>query len=138
MKLADARQAVYAVFDAAWSAQDDAPPVSYDNDAYEPPADGSPYALVFMRETSSAQVSLGAPGERLYERQGIVQVRVYAPAGQEGTDASDRMAEVARAALEGASAGDVDLFSSVVRPSVVDGRWFVASVDTTFRYLTVQ
>lgn len=140
MNLDDAREAVYEVFDAAWSAQTaPVPQVVYDNEATQAPTDGSAYAEVTMRETKSEQISLGAPGQRLFARWGLVVVRVHAPAGVGGMATPDAYAEVARGALEGKeTTNGVSLFATVVKPIAQDGRYLITSIETQFRYVTTK
>lgn len=133
MTLAEAIEAICARWKTQWEAAYPAVPYSFPNEAVTPPADGSAYVALAINEETSRQASLAPIGDRRFERNGRVLIRIGVPADG-GQKLLAQYVKTARDVFEGVSFGGVNTFAVSSRPSGTDGRWFYSVVDAPFRY----
>lgn len=131
---AAARDAILALFKAAWDAQATPPTVYYDDVVGDPPGDEA-YAVVQVRHNTSGQATFGTTGNRKFDRTGLVTVQIFTPYGG-GMVQADALAQVAQDAFEGKSADSGAIWFREVRVQEIgqDGEWFQTNVTATFEY----
>jgi hypothetical protein len=102
---------IFALLNAAWTAN--TPPYNVpagtpveirwpNDDAGGVPAQTKPWARVVLQHTSGGQYSLGTPGNRLWEHEGLVVVQIYVPVGR-GLATARQLCMIAKNAFEGTS-----------------------------------
>lgn len=128
--LNQARTAIYEEFQAAWGATT---PFTFDNEKYTPP--DTEWARLTVRHTASTQDTLGAQGNRRFERIGSVFIQIFVPTNQ-GTTRADELATIARETFEGKSltGTTIRFLDVIVRETGVDGQYYVVVVEATFQY----
>lgn len=129
--LHQARTAIYDRWIAQWPPAFPAVPFYFDNEAATPPAGA--WARVAVRETASIQETLGQPGNRRFERKGIVLAQLFQPKDT-GVAAIADMAQAARAIFEGVSFGGLDFYEVTPREVPSQDRWFQVTVEGLFNY----
>lgn len=129
----EARERIYQTFVDEWSATPVAR-VTYDNEAFDPPANLS-WVRLTVRHTGSAQESLGPVGRRKFERIGSVIVQCFTPLDT-GAAGADTLAQAARTIFEGRTLSPeaIRFTDCVVREIGVDGAWFQANAEAFFTY----
>lgn len=137
--LNQAREAIYAAFDTAWTTNTPNPgdkrtPIALDNEIYRP-AENTAYVRLSVRHTGRTQRTLGKPGNRNFGSTGTAFVQVYVPTDT-GLKAADILAQAAREVFEGVTlaATGVSFLDCVVRETGPDGKWFGVVVEATFDY----
>lgn len=133
MNIVQAREAIYQRFTTLWLDQTE---FTLDNEEFKPPS-VTPWVRVIVRNTSSAQETLGPIGNRRYNRKGsiIIQVRVL---GNTGTEQSGELADNARNIFEGTSFSQVNVNDSIVKEIGTDGKWFLTNVESFFFYEEIK
>lgn len=145
----EARDVILDLFKARWDADTPAitgsfvPEVEYPNvDPKESPlAKGNKaWARVSLRHATGRQRSMGAPGNRIFQRNGVVTVQIFVPTGKQGLVIADRLGKVAVDAFEGeeTSAGNVWFRNATYREVGVDGAWFQVNATAEFEYDLVK
>lgn len=97
---------------------------------------GKSWARIRIRHTSSRQVTFGPPGQRRFERGGIITVQVFAPLSpQNGLSLAEKLAIIARDAYEGRGTATGIWFRNAriveVGPS---GEWYQYNAVVEFQY----
>ena len=128
--LNQARTAIYDEFITDWGLTT---PFTFDNEAYSPP--NTEWVRLSVRHTGSTQDTLGAVGNRRFERVGSVFVQIYVPTDI-GTLRMDELATIARETYEGKSltGTTIRFLDVIVRELGVDGQFYQAVVEATFEY----
>lgn len=130
--LNEAREAMYQALYSAWSGTT---PIQFDNEDYDPPRGGE-WARLTVRHQDSGQDTLGAKGNRKYERSGIAWTQVFVPKNT-GTARADVLATLARETFEGERlAGTTVYFTDVIVREVgaTDDGWYQVNVEANFTY----
>lgn len=70
------------------------------SDAGTEPDQAFPWARVVLQHTAGGQYSLGIPGNRLWEHEGLLVIQIYVPVGR-GLATARRLAMIAKNAFEG-------------------------------------
>jgi hypothetical protein len=101
---------------------------------------GNAFASLSIRFTTGAgQLTTGPAGTRLWERRGVIYVRIWTP-GDEGAAGGSALCDAARRVLEGESlylptGGEpVTIEAGDTQPGMTDGRWWMSTVVLRFRY----
>ena len=128
--LNQARTAIYEEFQTVWGATT---PFTFDNEKYTPP--DTEWVRLTVRHTASTQDTLGAQGNRRFERIGSAFVQIFVPTDQ-GTTRADELATIARETFEGKSltGTTIRFLDVIVRETGVDGQFYVVVVEATFQY----
>ena len=129
--LRDARKAVYDRWIALWPPLYPAVPYYFDNENASPGA--GPWARVAVRETASIQETLGASGNRKFERKAIALVQLFAPRDT-GVGTISDLAQAARGIYEGVSFNGIDVYEVTPREVPTQDRWFQVTVEVLFNY----
>lgn len=66
------------------------------------PDQGWPWARVVLQHTAGGQYSLGVPGSRLWEHEGLLVIQIFVPIGR-GLATARQLAMIAKNAFEGVS-----------------------------------
>ncbi len=141
-----AADAILVQFKAQWDADSAAvagsiPPVEYDN--LSPP---DPLRAIWTRVNvahnpgAGGQTSIGAVGERLFDRHGIVTIQVFVDQGI-GVTLARALANIAVVAFEGTTVGPAnEVWFRNVRMAEVGptDRWFQVNVTAEFQYDTLK
>lgn len=134
-----ARDAIEARWITSWATTTH---YTFENEKSVPPeaVAASAFALdvgawcrVVVRNTVSAQETLGPVGARKFERQGDIMIQVFVPVDM-GTAHADTLAMAARAVFEGTKFSGVSCYAGLVREIGPDGRWFQVNVTIPFTY----
>lgn len=140
----EAADAIQDRFKVQWDADSAAvagsvPPVEWDNlEALDPPP--STWVRVKVEHTLGRQSSLGETGNRLFDREGLVTVQVFAPHGQ-GVTLARQLASIVVNAFEGKTAGpDEQIWFRNVRMNELGptDKWFQVNVLSEFMYSTLK
>lgn len=140
----EARDAINALFNAAWIAQASPPPLLYDD--VEPPDDGpkvpdgrTPFARIIVRHNIASQATLGEEGNRRFRRFGIVTVQIFSISGK-GLTTNDQFVTIAVDAFEGKSTGADEVEFKNVTPKEIgrDGNYFQTNVIAEFEYDVIK
>lgn len=129
-QLAAANEAMMQLFVDVWTPSGIA--YTLDNETYDPP-DNAAWARFSIRTNASTQDTLGAVGNRKYERSGSCFVQIFVLSNT-GTEQSRELAQRIIDGFEGARiAGTTIRFNDVI-PSEVgpDGKWFQTNVEINF------
>jgi hypothetical protein len=132
MDMRTATKTVYAAFATAWGSTT---PIVIGNESWPEPA--SPWVRLSMRETSSIQLTMGEPGNKIYERRCSVYVQVFSPADAGEGQLLD-LAQQARNVFEGLSlsvSGEtIDFFQVNCDPGDDEAHLHVSLVEARCRY----
>ena len=137
MTINEAREAVYERWRAA--ALLPASQYAFDNERFEPPVNPTtglnlPWARVSVRHIASDQETLGALGERRYNRRALLFVKLY-DALESGAFTLDSLGQQVRAVFEGTTFDTVRFSKGVlVRESLPDETWEIRVVEAEFDY----
>jgi hypothetical protein len=130
----EARDEMSALVAAAWVAG--GLPLSslvWDDVDAKPPSDG-PWARVTIRHMTGDQATLGPPGQRKYERGGLLTVQAFAIPGG-GLSSGPDIVKIMEDALRSGSTPSGVWFRKVrVNEMGRDGRWFATNVVAEFVY----
>jgi hypothetical protein len=137
MTEAEARELICERFNAQWPVESDEAPFMLDN---ERALSGDVFASLSIRFTMGAgQLTAGPAGTRLWERRGVIYVRIWTPE-DEGAGGGSALCDAARRVFEGESlylpAGGepVTIEAGDTQPGMTDGRWWMSTVVFRFRY----
>lgn len=72
------------------------------DDAGKEPDQALPWARVVLQHMAGGQYSLGVPGNRLWEHEGLLAIQIYVPVGR-GLATARELAMIAKNAFEGRS-----------------------------------
>jgi hypothetical protein len=132
MNMRTARKTIYAAFTTAWGATT---PVVIGNESWPEPS--SPWVRLSMRENSSRQLTVGGPGNKIYERRCSVFVQVFSPADA-GEGQRDDLGQQARDVFEGlglAVTGEtIDFFQVDFDAGDDEPHLFTGRVEAQCRY----
>lgn len=123
--LNEAREAIYARWAANWS-----DPYVFDNEQFK---ESVPWARFIVRNQLRRQITLGAPGDRVFNDRGLIFIQIFEP-GDTGTAVGDGLASTARGIFEGVSFSGIRCFASTTIEVGVEGKWFKRHVSTEFDY----
>lgn len=126
-----AKEAIYKAFADAWGVTTK---LTFDNEAFTPPANAA-WVRLAVRHTASLQESLGRPGNRRFMRLGSVFVQVFTPIDK-GVREADQLTKQAREIFEGKTLTGTSIsFRNVtIREIGPDGKWYQANVEAEFGY----
>jgi len=131
-----ARDDMLKLITDAWTTANPTYPMVYD-DLGEPqiPKTELPWCRVTIKHNQGEQETLGSPmGGRLFYRDGLLTVQIFAPRGQGLTVGYD-LAKVAADAFEGQASANGVWFRTVrLREVGPDGNWFQINVIAEFQY----
>jgi len=137
MTEAEARERISARFDTQWPVEAGDVPFMLDN---ERAVTGDAFASLSIRFTTGAgQLTAGPAGTRLWERRGVLYMRIWTP-GDQGASGGSALCDAARRVFEGESlyapAGGepVTIEAGDTQPGLIDGRWWMSTVVFRFRY----
>jgi len=113
--------------------------IALDNEAFEAPTDGSSWIRLVVRNTASEQETLGAPGQRKFERRAVVFAQIFVPVDVGANNpvaaiSADGLAATVRNLFEGVSFGGCNFYGSLIREGRADGRWWLVVVEAPFTY----
>lgn len=151
----EARDLVLDKFKAAWDAPavkfimqsggygDVTPEVEYQNIKLggNPLSSGNkPWARAVVRHATGEQRSLGAHGNRIFTRRGVVTIQIFVPTAKQGLVLADQLGKVAADAFEGeeTSTGNVWFRNTTYREVGVEGNWFQVNALAEFEYDAVK
>lgn len=130
----DALQAlIYGEFTTIWGKTT---PFCFDNENFAETSKVA-WARLTVRNTASAQDSLGQAGNRKFRRHGSVFVQVFEP-NNVGMKAGRNHADIARNMFEGRNINGVVFDSATVREIGPDGKWYQTLIETPFAYDDVK
>lgn len=140
--LAGARDEINQMFVDAWNANTTAvagyiPEVRFaGTERGTLPAATVAWARLAIQHTMSEQVSVGAIGNRRFERRGLVTAQIFTPLSEgKGLSLAEGLATIARNAYEGkTSPGAIWFINVSVKEVGVDEPWFQTNVSATFCY----
>lgn len=139
--IGEARDEILKHFTTQWNAQ--TPPVPalfYEDKTQDLPDDDDPYARITVRHNDMAQKTVGGnTGSRIFERDGVVVVQIFAP-NNDGLQEADRLANIAHSAFEGQKTAEdrVDFRNVRIREVGQEGPWFQVNVIADFDWYTVK
>ena len=131
--VSDAKKELLSAFTTAWASRT---PVTFDNESFNPPSDGA-WLRTVIRNTDSAQETLGRVTNRKFERIGVVLTQVFTPSNG-GTSEADALSMAVRDIFEGTRIGGVVLNNVVIREIGVDGKWYQVNVEASFFYTEIK
>jgi hypothetical protein len=144
----EARDTILSLLKTKWDLNTPAitgavPEVEYQNvDPGKTPLSkgNKPWARAMVRHATGRQRSMGNAGNRLFQRNGVVTLQIFVPAGKQGLVVADRLGRIVVDAFEGeeTSAGNVWFRNTTYREVGVDGAWFQVNVTSEFEYDTVK
>lgn len=133
-------EAIYQMFIAGWT--DGGQPrtaITLDGEKFDPPA--APWVRLTVRHTTRAQASLGQPGNRRWDTEGIVFLQYFEPPDS-GVARMHRHMDAAQQLFEGRSiAGTtIKLDSATARELglVENGTWMASVLEAAFSYEQVK
>jgi hypothetical protein len=128
----DARQTVYSTFKTGWEAAYPAVPYVFDNETKDTKGLDE-WVRVIVRHTSGGQDSLGAVGNRRYERRGLVLIQLYAAVNR-GLLRLDELANTALGLFEGKTIDQVFFYDARPQEAPKEGQWARLNVIVEFTY----
>lgn len=126
---AAAKESIIQQFVTDWGANS---AYTIDNEEFTPPTN-APWVRVAVRHVASQQTSLGAVGNRKFDREGLVLIQVFGRLDR-GTNAVDDLAEKALAIYEGKSIDKIWFTSTVIREVGPLEGWYQISLDAQFTW----
>lgn len=130
----EARQEIYDTLKAAWEAAYPSSPLVFANEAFD--SEGvAEWASLEVRQTGGGQDSLGAVGNRRFERRGLVFVQLYAAVNR-GLARLDELSKTVLDTLEAKTlpVNSVFLYDGVFRELPPSGPWVRGSVTIQVTY----
>lgn len=109
---------------------------TFDNEAYDPPADAA-WVRLSMRHTGRTLDTLAPVGNRKFEASGSVIVQVFAPLDT-GAAGCDAVVETVRALFEGVTLSGIFFYGAVVREIGPGDDWYQTNVEAAFTYNEVK
>lgn len=134
--IAEAREAVYARWNALWTATPLADTTFSGEIGFKPPAE-RPWARLTVRNLAPGGQTLGPVGGRRFTRLGSIFVQCFAPLSDDddGEGQLDPLMQNALDAFEGASFSGLRTFQATPRETGDDsGKWTTALVEIPFDY----
>ncbi len=135
----DLREELSAFARTVWAAalvaasQPSTAPISYENNNFNPPADGSLWARLTIKNTDGDRVSLGKESG-LFRREGLVTLQIFIPIGS-STFVADQLADSIVEAFEDAAAiGNIWFRNTTMREVGPDGTFHQVNVVTQYVY----
>lgn len=128
--LNEARDAVYERFLTQWGVTT---PLTFDNEAFDPPSDGSAWIRISVRNEFGQQASLGPPGQRRFDRFARVFVQIFTKPDT-GLKEADTLATLAQGIVEAVSFDGLRFKSGSIREVGVSDGWQSHLVDVPFDY----
>ena len=124
-----AKKAVLDRFVSQWGTTS---PATFDNEVFKP-VTGVSWIRVVVRNIEANQETLGAPGNRKFEREALLIAQIFTPPN-EGTASSDALAESFRAIFEGESFSEIHFEAVTVRESGPEPNWYKVVAEAPFTY----
>ena len=125
MTEAQAVEAIYEAWNAAWPSLHAGMEIVYGNEAASA---ADTWARVTVTPTTRQQITMGPVGSRRYENRGYIAVQLYTPVDK-GDALLRGLCDDARSVLEGIGSSDnVVTFGAVTAHIATDGRWYYATV----------
>lgn len=130
MTIPEAREAVYQEFIDVWANRT---PVVLENEAGDGDGLSVSWAHVFLKGDGAEQASIGAAGNRIFDRFARVYIDIHSPINA-GTDAGSSLATAARDIFEARRIGDLVFLEGRVDEIGVRGKWYItrAEIKLTF------
>lgn len=141
MTEAEAIKALSLAFTTGWALAQPAVPFAIGNEDGElptiPPATADRFAYFQVITTTSDNATGGEVGQRLVERRGWVQVKLWVPAG-ERTEGIGVLIETVRTIFEmqniaGPGSETIDVFAMSTDTIGTDGRWYMKLARAPYR-----
>lgn len=132
--VSEARKEVYDTFKPGWETAFPGMPITFAGEAFN--SEGVvEYVKLEVRQTGGGQDTLGAVGNRRYERRGLAIVQLYSAVNR-GLARQDELGEAALDLLEGKTlpVNNVFLFDGVYRNLPPEGQWARGSVTVQMTY----
>lgn len=129
-----ARQEVYETLKTVWESTYAGMPIVFANESFDSKGVAE-YISVEVRQTGGGQDTLGAVGNRRFERRGLVFVQLYAAVNR-GLARLDELSKTVLDTLEGKTlpVNNVFLYSGVFRELPPEGAWIRGSVTVQITY----
>jgi len=136
---AEARDEMLKQLTDAWVAHDSTLPMLYDDRPEDIPGDGTAWARCHIQHNAGDQDTLAGPiGNRLFGRDGLIMVQIFAPIGK-GLSKADELAKVVADAFEGQSTPGGVWFRKVrLREVGPDKAWYQVNVVAEFNYVEAK
>lgn len=141
MNRTQARDAIAGVINDAWQASATTTDLElhWDDVVADPlgeDADGNAvaYGRCTIRHLVAEQETLGGPGVRKHQIEGVVTVQIFTPYG-DGQGLADTIAQVLIDATRNVRVGDLWFLESQANEVGQDGPWSQTNFRTTFRYV---
>lgn len=138
-----AREAILSRWIAQWvDSGSPRTPYTFENEKSAPPeavaqaafgTDTGSWVRLSVRNTYSAQETLGPVGSRKFERRGDIHIQIFVPVDR-GTADADTLLGQARAVFEGARFSGITCYAGTPKEVGVDGRWYQVNVVIQFTY----
>ena len=132
----EAEEIILAAFVAGW---EDKTPYQFDNEggtniSNANPADGNiAWVRVVVRPQQFRQKTQGGPGNRIFERDGLILVQIFTPSNT-GTAEANSLGQSIVDIFEGSRFGGVVVTSMTARKVGTDGKWFQVLAEGTYDY----
>ena len=126
--LAEARESIYEAFKVGWSGET---PFYYDNEIAK--MDDDPWVRLVVRHNKGDQETLGAVGNRKFERGGLVIVQVFVPLDL-ALARADELASLVQDIFEGKTIENVRFHGVLTREIGPDTKWYQLNVEAPFYY----
>lgn len=127
----DATEAISQRFIAAWDAS--AVPFTMDNENFTPPDPVAAWIRLSIRFTVASQWTLGQPGNRKFQRKGLIIGSIFIPANA-GRKQADQLAQTFKDIFEGTTFGPIEAYTANQKELGTDGLWFQVAVSVDFNY----
>lgn len=86
-----------------------------------------------IRYTVASQWTLGQPGNRKFQRKGLIIANIFTPANA-GRKQADILAQTFKDIFEGTTFGAVEAYTANVKELGLDGLWYQVAVQVDFNY----
>ena len=131
----EVRELVYQTFVTGWGTTTD---FTFDNEKFDPPNDAS-WVRLSVRNTVSNQESLGAVGNRKFQRDAIIFTQIYDLANSSGLLNLDTLGELVRTIFEGKTlSSQAYTTNTLLREVGTEGAWFVLIAETNLTYFDIK
>jgi hypothetical protein len=130
VQINDATEAITQRFIANWDAV--STPFTLDNENFTAP-DSTPWIRMTIRFTVAGQYTLGQPGNRKWQRKGLIIGNIFVPANG-GRQKADQLAQTFKDIFEGNHFGPIEAYDANVKELGTDGLWFQVAVQVDFNY----
>jgi hypothetical protein len=140
MNLERAQEIINEYWEESWESET---PYALENELSGLDKGNDCWARLTVRETVSAQESLGNKGTRRYRRSGLLFVQIFAPIDK-GTKTTKSLAEQVRSIFEGETIGPAgeevrffDVQVKILGPER-NGKWHNTTVECAFWFLEIK